>query len=144
MEGTTLQDINELGLQIKAERDFKDEHKKILEESNARLRELEAKFIFILQENGLERYSIPGYGTAYLSERLSYKVPKEPEARESFFRLLKERGVFEDMITVYSQTLNSWARKEKEVMGEECEIQDFEIPGLGKPTVSTILGVRKS
>ena len=139
----TLETINSLGHQIKELREIKDEHKKVLEEVNSRLRELETKFIFCLQENGMEKYVVPGYGTAYISKRLSYKVPKEQDAREAFFEHLKQKGVYESLITVHSQTLNSWAKKETEIMMEQgCD--SFEIPGLGEPTYSETLGVRKS
>ena len=103
MENTevTLDKINGLGLEIKRIREAKDDLKKKLEYLNGQLRELETEFIAYLEANGMDKYSVPGYGTAYLQERLSYKVPKEPEQRQKFFDFLKSRGVYEDMVTVH-------------------------------------------
>jgi len=141
--GVTLEAINELGLKIRSMRDAKDQLKKHLEELNGNLREAECQFLAYLQENQMDKYSIPGYGTAYITKRLSYKVPKTEGERLAFFTHLKSKGIFDDMITVHSQTLNSWAKKELEI-AKESGCSEFEIPGLGDPTYSETLGVRKS
>ena len=135
--------FNKVGLQIKAQRERVDEIKSMLSEEQSTLRDLEHQFLTALGENGMRKYCIPDYGTAYITKRLSYKVPKTLEEREAFFGHLKEKGLFEDMITVHSQTLNSWAKRELEVAAE-MGADDFQIPGLGDPTYSESLGVKKS
>ena len=74
------------------------------------------------------------FGTISVSKRLTYKVPKSPEDREAFFDYLKAKGIFEDLITVNSQTLNGFAKQELESAQLEGATE-FNIPGLGDPTL---------
>lgn len=139
----TIQSLNGLGHEIKILRERKELLKKELGELESNIKELELQFIQYLSDNGLERYYIPDFGTAYVSRRFTYKVPKEPGDREEFFGYLKAKGIFDEMITVHSQTLNSWAKKELDVAIDEGA-SDFKIPGLGDPVLFETLGVRKS
>ncbi len=70
----------------------------------------------------------------------SFKVPKTPETRKEFFDFLKEKGVYEDMVTVNSRTLNSWAKQEAQAAEDDGDY-DYQIPGLVKsdPVVKPIL-----
>ena len=66
-------------------------------------------------------------------------------AREKFFNYLKGKGVFEQMITINSRTLNAFAKVELETANEEG-VLDFQIPGLTKSDpvfVAKMTGVRK-
>ena len=66
-------------------------------------------------------------GTISMKVETYPSVPKEPAKRNAFFQWLKDRGLFEDMITVNSQTLRGFYKAEKEASGDD---PDFEIPGL--------------
>jgi hypothetical protein len=46
------------------------------------------------------------------------------------------------MISVNSQTLNSFAKKELEAAKETGDI-DFKIPGLGEPTLTEMIALRR-
>jgi len=65
----------------------------------------------------------------------SYKVPKDDESRELFFKYLREKGVFNNLITVNSMTLNSFANQEEELALEEGNF-DFQIPGIARGEVT--------
>lgn len=92
--------------------------------------EIENKLINKLEGAGKEKYQSPA-GTFWYRYESSFKVPKETEDREKFFAHLKEKDVFDSMITVNSKTLNSWAKKEEEIAEEAGEL-DFNIPGIEK------------
>lgn len=54
-------------------------------------------------------------------------VPKDPAKRTEFFEWLKRKGMFDDMITINSQTLRGFYKAEKQASGDD---PDFKIPGL--------------
>ena len=58
-------------------------------------------------------------------------VKLDPANKKEFWAYLQEKGLFEDMITVNSQTLNSFAKQEFAVQEEEGSL-DPQIPGLVK------------
>lgn len=82
------------------------------------------------------------WGTLVRSGRYSWKTPKTPESREAFFGYLKERGVFDGLISVNSNTLASFAKQEMEAAVERQDI-DFAIPGLDDPTYTERVALRK-
>lgn len=91
---------------------------------------IEEKLTDELEQAGRERYQSPA-GTFWFKYESGFKVPKDAQSRERFFTFLKEKGVFDQMITVNSKTLNSWAKKEEEIAQDSGEL-DFEIPGIEK------------
>jgi len=60
-----------------------------------------------------------------------FRVPKDMEAKKQFFSFLQEKGVFDELVSVNSQTLNSWAQAEIESALDAGNF-DFQIPGLEK------------
>lgn len=84
-------------------------------------------------------------GTFSYSMSEGFRVPKTPEQREKFFGYLKEKGIFDEMITVNSQTLNSWAKIEIERALEENNF-DFQVPGLerSEPQVKVSMRMGKA
>lgn len=83
-------------------------------------------------------------GTFSFSLQDSYKTPKSLEQKEAFFAYLKERGIFDEMITVNSRSLNSYASSEIEAQYDVGNF-DFTIPGLekGEPTYKCSLTKNK-
>lgn len=103
-------------------------------ELNRMFRDVEAKII--LHFNALDKDKhASSQGTISLQRRITYKVPKEPHLKEAFMGYLKQKGVYESLVTVHSQTLNAFAKEELEAAKLRSDYK-FEIPGLGEPTVS--------
>lgn len=100
----------------------------LIEEQNKVMAKLEAL--------GLESYKAKA-GTFAYSMREGFRVPKDLESKKAFFDFLKDKGVYEEMISVNSMTLNSWAKAEIEAALEKGDF-DFKVPGLEKssPTPS--------
>ena len=86
--------------------------------------------IGMMEELELDKFSTKK-GTFSFKYDESFKTPKTPEDREAFFSFLKEKGVYDEMITVNSRTLNSWAKQEVEAAENDGNF-DLEIPGLVK------------
>ncbi len=115
-----------------------EEKKRVASEAHA---EYEAKcqnIIQILSDMGLPRYVSKKGIFSYKAES-SWKVPKTNEERELFFTYLKEKGLFDQMISVNSASLNSWAKQEEQAF----EGLDFQIPGLEKSGIRLTPSLRK-
>lgn len=82
------------------------------------------------------------YGNVVRAKRFSYKTPKSEEERAAFFGFLKEKKLFDSMITVNSKALNSFCAKEVEAAIEAGDI-DFTIPGLQEPTISETIALKR-
>ena len=102
------------------------------------------KDILVEHLNHFEKSSYDsGFGRITVKNITSVSSPKDPESREHFFNYLKEKGSFEDMISVNSKTLNSWYKQEMDTAIAEGRI-DFQIPGLPEPyTKQTITFAKK-
>lgn len=139
----TTAEFEEFCESIKKQRDVVDEISKQKKDEEQKLAQLEDQMIAALAALGRDNYQSK-VGTFYLSHRTSVKVPKTPEAREAFFTYLKDKGVFENLITVNSQTLNSFYKEEFAAAQAEGRGLEFEIPGLDEPTIKESLGFRKA
>jgi len=115
--------------------------KLVLSLSEQALKKIQSSIMSYLEALGKDSYKSKA-GNVYLSKRLSVKVPKEPQAREEFFSYLKEKGIFEDLITVNSQTLNAFYKEEFEAAITNGAT-DFKLPGIGEPTYFETLNMRK-
>ena len=101
----------------------------------------ESKVMSIMQAFQKTSYR-SSYGLLVRSERWSWKTPKSDEDKEAFYGYLKEKGLFDTMISVNSQTLNSFAKKELDVAKEAGDI-DFAIPGMGEPSLTEMIALRR-
>jgi hypothetical protein len=103
-----------------------------------RMEDKKTELVSILEDEGRDSYKSP-YGNFSFKYIETCKVPKETSDREAFFGYLKERGVYEDLITVNSATLNAFYKGEVESYGDE-----FEIPGIIKSEPYARVSMRKS
>jgi len=119
-----------------------DQLKLEIKSNQESLSELEHKVITHLEVLGKKTHAC-ALGTLSRKVRFSYKVPKEPGQREAFFAYLKEKQVFEGLITVHANTLNAFCDAEINAAVNRGD-SDFVVPGLGEPTSYTTLAARKS
>ena len=101
----------------------------------------ESKVMSVMQQFNKTSYR-SSYGLLVRSERWSWKTPKSDEDKQAFYGYLKSKGLFDTMISVNSQTLNSFAKKELELAKEEGDL-DFKLPGLGEPTLNEMIALRR-
>lgn len=105
--------------------------------------DIEAKIMEVLKEEGKDSYKSE-FGTVSISHRTSFKIPGSPEEKKLFWDYLREKGVFENLITVNSNTLNSFCKTEREQAIEEGRGLEFNIPGIQPPVINEVLSLRKA
>lgn len=106
-------------------------------------RELENKIMSKLKEVGNTTY-VSKFGRASIKTSLSYKTPKDSEAKKKLFEYIKGKGddVYNSLLSVNSQTLNAWAKAENQHAADNG-IFPFEIPGLDEPISYETISFRK-
>lgn len=118
------------------------------EELKRQRSEIEAKYSIIeneikemLEADGENSFKCEE-GTIYLSFIEQVKMPSDPTQKEQFYNYLRERGLYDDMISVNSQKLNGFYRKEAEAAKEAGEII-FNMPGIEGVHTVTRIGFRQ-
>jgi len=112
---------------------LKEEHKKIKDESAKVWHKYEQKYaeiIAILENEERDSYRSDDVSFSYKVVE-SFKTPKETDQRELFFQYLKDRNAYDNLITVNSRSLNSFAQQELEMQELEGNY-GFAIPGITK------------
>lgn len=112
-----------------------------LEEKHKEIARKEMKCVEYLNELGLDTFETPLVKLTP-GERSSYKLPSSPEEKEALFNHLRNKGLFEGMVSINYNTLNSWAKEEYDNAKKKGDIF-FTIPGLGAPTISPKLYMTK-
>lgn len=82
------------------------------------------------------------YGNLIMTTRFSVSMPKEPEKREALFNYLKEKGIYENLITINHQSLNSFYKEEMESHLNKGEL-DFTLPGVSEPSAHRTISLRR-
>lgn len=140
MGEVTVSEIENLCQKYSEVREKIDATKQDLENFEAERRTFEAKILACLDGLGKTRWDF-GSHTLSTVEKFSYKTPKTPHAKDELYAYLKARGVYDDLISVNSQTLNAFVKREMEIALEEGKT-DFSIPGLEEPTLYKTLSLR--
>lgn len=78
----------------------------------------------------------------YKQTSTSVTTPKTAEEKELLFKFLADRGIFLEIASVNSQTLNSLYKSLAAEAADEGNY-DFKIPGVGEPTSYTSLKLRR-
>jgi ABC-type uncharacterized transport system ATPase subunit len=140
-EEITLKGLTELCEKLIMARETKDvindELKKIAEQID----ELEMKILNIMKENALPNFK-GAFGTISIKNNKSVAQPEDMQAKIQLFDYLRSQGIFEEMVSVNSRTLSSWANKEIEAR-EKQGVFGWVPPGLKTPNEYQSLSVRK-
>lgn len=137
----TVEDMKRQVAVIKELREIEDKFSAQKKEISKQLEEQENKMLTMLEESGVPSFKCE-LGNVGRTERLSIKTPKTAEDRLAFFGYLKELGLYDEMISVNSATLNSFY-KDQFTQAKERGDADFKIPGLLEETITPILWFRK-
>lgn len=143
---TTVKEVDTLCELYFVAREQIEEKKAALKEDEENLKKVEAKIIEFLNEYGKSSWKTDR-GTLTRVERWSVTTPKSPEDKQAFFEYLKERGVYDDMISVNSRTLQAFYREEQEQAvrsGKVATELDFKIPGIDEPKMVQTLSRRRA
>jgi hypothetical protein len=139
----TLGEMTKLAEEIRIAQNEKIEAEARVTSISTKLEEMKRNFILSLENAGLTSMKVPEVGNFIVTNRYQVSMPKDQESREKFFAYLKERGIYDNMITVNSQTLNSFYKTTMEEAMEAGDV-DFKIEGLSEPTLTKTLQVRKA
>ena len=126
-------ELNQLCADIRALRAQIEEEEAKITPLHKRMGELEMKAGAYLDELGQDKFQSP-VGTIYMREAWKFNLPKD-EARQAFFAHLKERGIFDTMVTVNANTFNSYCNEEWSVAQKEGRAMEFTLPGIPEPTL---------
>lgn len=140
MSGTAINELNNMTHDAWAIKDRMTELEAELKQLQKEKQVLMDKIKNVLKENDLPNFR-NSRGLATIRRDWRCSVPKEPEKKKEFFDYLKEKGWFDEWITVHSQTLNAEYKKLYEAAAKEGEI--FEIPGVGEPHIVETVTLRK-
>lgn len=149
IEGWSEQDASEVTLKgltdmcnlLVEKRKVKDEISEKLKLVGEEISELEAKILNVMKENALPNYKGP-FGTVSVKTNRTVAQPESLEKKLEFFEYLRSLGVFEEMVSVNSRTLSSWATKEIEEREKNGEF-GWVPPGLNAPNEYQSLSLRK-
>lgn len=140
----TMHELDLLGQVIFKQRQVCEEQEKVLTSCKEKLAKMQAEMLSVLEKFGRTNYAIPGQGMLIKSERLTVTLPETPDDKEAFYNYLKEKNLFEDVVTVNYMTLNAFYKKEFEIAAEEGRAVGFKIPGINEPKMFvTLKCVRK-
>jgi hypothetical protein len=140
-DAITVKQLDELCEVVSKQRGVVDEMKGKLKEQQEVLDGLELKLLAALTDSGKNSWKV---GDALFTKvtRFSVQTPKEMPDKLAFFDYLKQRGVFEELVNIHSNTLNSFYKQEQENASKEGRI--LSIPGIKEPTSSETLSVRRA
>lgn len=137
----TLKELTQLCKDLKEKREDKTKAEKVVSNINSEIAKVQGKVIEYLTEYGMKNFS-GEFGTVTRTKRYSVRQPNTPEKKEAFYKYLKERGDFENLISVNSRTLASYVKQEIEAKKEDGQY-DWVPPGIDTPETVETLSIRK-
>lgn len=142
MSSVTVKDLDLLiGKLAKKEDEYekaKAQATEIFKEKNR----LEYQVVAHLKDLGRDSYDSP-LGKAKIVEKWRINLPKEELAKKELFDHLRERGIFDALATVNSNTLNSLYMKDWAAAKERGEGVTFFMPGVGAPIPNESLNFKQ-
>jgi hypothetical protein len=130
-----------LATELVSAREAKEVVKKEMAELEVIIDRLEGKLLEVMKSQGLSQLK-GDFGTISIKNTKSIASPASLEDKLQLFEYLRGQGIFEEMVSVNSRTLNSWANKEIEAK-EQQGIFGWAPPGLKPAMDFQSLSVRK-
>ncbi len=141
MKAVTVQELDGLIEEMYDQQLATDAAETVFEAEKSTLSNMKARVLTILQQHNKPNYRT-GRGLVSVTKRFTVAHPKDPAARAKFFEYLRGKGIFEDLVSVHSQTLNSYYKAEMDAAIAQGNT-DFSIPGVAEPKLVETLAMRK-
>lgn len=138
----TLEEMKGLTEKLFVLRREKDAAKKVSDEIQERYSKIEGEVLRGLEAVGLDSFKVPGVGSVNIKEYASVKIPQTLDKKKELFAYLEARGIFHELVTVNSATLNSFYSEERALAEAKGDF-DFKLPGLEPPHLYNKLSIRK-
>lgn len=130
------------------------EHEKAKEATSAIYQDFnlaKQHMLFLLQEAEFEEFKGKDKNKVSIKRKKTAKMPLDSEGREELFNFLKEKGDFDDLISIHSAKFNSYYNMEREqAIANDPEAEMFfKMPGVDTPqeyvdlTVPTVKKITK-
>jgi hypothetical protein len=103
--------------------------------------EVENHVMATLKEHNMDKFHVKGCGTVGITKSYQWRIPQGLENKKKFFEYLKKRGVFLELISVNSQTLNRFCKEELEIAKGEGKV-NWNPDGLEQPSLREKLVMR--
>ena len=107
----------------------------------SRFEEITDQILKTLDLLEMESFRAQGF-LFYKTVESSVKIPKTVEDKKLLFQFLEEKGIFMEIASVNSQTLNSLYKNLAKEAAKNGNF-DFRIPGVEEPTTYNNLKLRK-
>jgi hypothetical protein len=141
-DNINVKEFDELCADIIALKAKKDDIERDVSEISAELEEKKDKLLSYFEHYEKEKYYANGF-TFYTQTRFPVSLPHDLDSKRAFLDYLKERGIYDELVSVNSQTLNSFYKKEMDKAIEEGNV-DFKVPGIAEPKAFKKIMFRKS
>lgn len=141
LTAVTLQQLENLIQETYKLQDEADAIETSLKEKQKILNNCKGRLLSIFQEFNKQNYRTHR-GIIVRQKRFTVTHPKDPENRKAFFDWLRQKKIFEDVVTVHSQTLNSLYKAEMQAAIDAGQT-DFAIPGVEEPKYVETLAMRR-
>jgi glycyl-tRNA synthetase beta subunit len=141
MSEVTMAQMDELCRKYAQLKHEKEEIEAVLKDKSEEIRDVQMQLNAVLELMELGSFKSK-HGTIIRSERWSVRTPKDPDSKKAFFDFLKERDLYDQMITVNSQTLNALYNQERKALNAEGK-ENPVWPGIEPGEVSYTISLRK-
>jgi hypothetical protein len=121
-----------------------DADKERIKEKSAQHDALLDQITNIMKKHNKQKYLVDGVGTISINQNYSWRVPQTVEAKKAFFDYLKKEGVLMEMVTVNSNTLNSFCKAQLKAVLEKDANLEWNPPGLEAPTHYEKVSMRRA
>lgn len=105
------------------------------------VKQVEDKILTILVDSTLPTFKCE-FGSVSIRNTKTFKQPESLEEKQKLFEYLREKNVFDEMVSVNSRSLSSWASREVEAAEAEGNF-GWVPPGLSAPNEYKQLSLRK-
>jgi hypothetical protein len=119
-----------------------DKRKIEMERVQAEFTTLQLEIINILESMNIDSVKTHGFNF-FIEEKASVKTPKTLEEKRMLFDYLTSQGMFDEMVSVNSMTLNSYYKAMAQQAAEQG-ILDFKMPGIEEPSMYKTLKMRRA
>lgn len=134
-----LSELTELASELKQSIDKVEGQLKQLKDKQG---EVHSKILKVLELSEIDSVKSHGF-LFYTQSNSSVKTPKTLDEKLRLFDFLEAKGIFNEIVSVNSQTLNS-LYKNLEAEALENGVLEFRMPGVEAPTVYKQLKMRRA
>lgn len=140
-DGPTVAALKRLTAELLEAREKHEAIKRAEKEACAHYHSLKAQVLNILEAADLRTF-VSDECRVTAIDKLSVRVPKTEEEKRAFFGWCEEQGIFWELVSVNSNSLNAFYRAEAELAAARG-VHELRIPGLDAPNEYRELRVQK-